>query len=163
MRESPAALGRADAIVIDGAADEADLSAWPCAQFTLRRALGDPVPLDPGGAPPARDARVIALAGIASPARFTDALGAAGWSVARTLSYPDHHRYRAADVQTVAAAVRETGAAAVLTTEKDAVRLLAWRPLPVPVPVCFVPLTAHPEPAAEFDAWLFGRLEAARR
>jgi tetraacyldisaccharide 4'-kinase len=102
----------------------------------------------------------VALAGIAGPARFTRALGDAGWTVARTRAFRDHHRYGARDLAAIARDVAETGAAGVLTTAKDAVRLLPLRPLPVPV--ALVPLDVSIEPAGAFRAWLLDRLSEAR-
>jgi tetraacyldisaccharide 4'-kinase len=101
------------------------------------------------------------MAGIAGPERFGDALGAAGWMLAGAIWFPDHHRYRRRDVDRVAAIVRDTGAEAVLTTEKDAMRLLPLRPLPVPIAA--VPLGVEAEPAGRFRAWLLERIDEARR
>ncbi|HWB17766.1 MAG TPA: tetraacyldisaccharide 4'-kinase, partial [Vicinamibacterales bacterium] len=103
---------------------------------------------------------VLALAGIAPPARFTAALRAAGWDVAGVLAYPDHHRYDARDLDRLARASADARAEAVVTTEKDAVRLRPLRPLPVPVAA--VPLTVTIEPADEFETWLTSRLAEAR-
>jgi len=47
----------------------------------------------------------------------------------------------------------------VLTTEKDAVRLLPLRPLPFAA--AFVPLTVTIEPEDVFTRWLLARLAAA--
>ncbi|HZW72928.1 MAG TPA: tetraacyldisaccharide 4'-kinase, partial [Caldimonas sp.] len=101
----------------------------------------------------------VAAAGIAHPERFVESLTAAGWTVARLLRFPDHHVFDARDVDRLAVAVRETGAAGVLTTEKDAIRLRRLRPLPVLVAA--VPLDISIEPANEFRTWLFDRLHEA--
>jgi tetraacyldisaccharide-1-P 4'-kinase len=72
----------------------------------------------------------------------------------RELTFADHHRYTSADVARIAAVLRETGARAALTTEKDAVR---FEPLGgLPFPICVVPL------ALEFDppGTLFDAVEA---
>jgi hypothetical protein len=52
----------------------------------------------------------------------------------------------------IAEAVRDAGARLVLTTEKDLVRLLPFRPFPVPI-AC-VPMTVEIEPPGALDAWL---------
>src|SRR5690606_25490469 len=84
--------------------------------FGLRRRIGTPVPLEPAR-PWVLDGKpVVAVAAIARPGRFVSALEAAGWTVARTAEWPDHHRYVRRDVQRIAAAVRDTGAGAALTT-----------------------------------------------
>ena len=52
------------------------------------------------------------------------------------------------------------GADAVLTTEKDFVRLLPHRPFSMPAG--WVPLTMEPDPLPEFRRWLAGSVAAAR-
>jgi tetraacyldisaccharide 4'-kinase len=94
----------------------------------------------------------VAVAGIAHPAAFFRDLQAAGWTIARELPYRDHHRYSASDVARMADAVRDAGARLVLTTEKDLVRLLPFRPFPVPI-AC-VPMTLEIEPPGALDEWL---------
>jgi tetraacyldisaccharide 4'-kinase len=103
---------------------------------------------------------VFALAGIAGPARFTRAAADAGFMVAGTWAPGDHHRYTAADVARVARDVETTGAVGVLTTSKDAVRLLPLRPLPFAVYEW--PLRVTIEPADQFAAWLKQRRDRAR-
>jgi tetraacyldisaccharide 4'-kinase len=97
-------------------------------------------------------ARVVAVAGIARPTRFFDALRAQGHDVVRELSFPDHHWYTTSDLEQIDAAARANGADLVVTTEKDAVRLpqgTAWAVLP---------MTAVIEPADRFASWLGDRL-----
>jgi tetraacyldisaccharide 4'-kinase len=103
---------------------------------------------------------MFVVAGIANPERFLADLGAAGWIVAGALVFRDHHPYSRSDVERIWAAVGKAGAAAVVTTEKDFVRLLPFRPFPVPV--AYLPLTMEVEPAAEFRRWLDDSLRAAR-
>jgi len=104
---------------------------------------------------------VLAVAGIARPASFFRDLRAAGWTIARELPYRDHHPYSRRDVATIFDAARASGAGVVVTTEKDLVRLLPFRPFPLPV-AC-VPLTVEIDPAPTFDAWLATIIEEARR
>ena len=56
--------------------------------------------------------------------------------------------------------MRASGARAVVTTEKDLVRLLPFRPFAAPV--AYVPITLELEPPGALDAWLVRTLEAAR-
>ncbi len=63
-----------------------------------------------------------AVAGIARPARLRHALEAAGVEVSASCAFPDHHRYRRRDWDTIAAVARR--ARIVITTEKDEPRLL---------------------------------------
>ena len=175
LREPARALARADAVIVDGspepaasrAADVARLA--PAArQFLLRRELGVARALASGegaghgdtGAAIDRTRPVVAVAGIASPERFRTSLEAAGWTVARLLAFPDHHRFTPRDALSMADAARAAGAEAIVTTAKDAVRLRALGPLAVPVAV--LPLEVVVDPADEFRAWLLERLRAAR-
>jgi tetraacyldisaccharide 4'-kinase len=64
------------------------------------------------------DPTTVAIAGIANPRRFFDALHARGFRGA-TRTFPDHHRYVRSDVVF-------PGARAVLMTEKDAVKCRAF-------------------------------------
>jgi tetraacyldisaccharide 4'-kinase len=110
--------------------------------------------------PPPDDRPALALAGIAEPARFLRELRAAGWAIAETMTFRDHHAYSARDVERILQGAKDAGAVRIVTTEKDAVRLLRFRPLAVPLTT--VPLRLEPAPAAEFAAWLGDAVRAAR-
>lgn len=130
--------------------------------WRARRRQGPAWLAEPMGAPIAPSSGpVLAVAGIARPASFFRDLRAAGWTIARELPYRDHHPYSRRDVATIFDAARASGAGVVVTTEKDLVRLLPFRPFPLPV-AC-VPLTVEIDPAPTFDAWLATILEEARR
>jgi tetraacyldisaccharide 4'-kinase len=168
LRSPVRAIGRADAVIVDGASAEATASALApylrpgrTPVFTLRRTLGAPRLLEPRDVAIDPAVPVVAAAGIAGPERFGAALAQAGWSVARLLRFADHHAYSRRDLARIAAALRETGAQLVLTTEKDAMRLLPLRPLPMAVAA--VPLTVAIEPEYRFHEWLLQRLAEARR
>ena len=126
--------------------------------FQLVREPGEPRRLDLFGAsaPAQKHAPVLAAAGVARPERFFQELRSAGWDVRQTVTFPDHHRYSRADAASLAAAARAAGARAIITTEKDLIRLLPFRPMPLPV--LWLPLTVRIDPAPEFRAWLAGRL-----
>jgi len=64
-----------------------------------------------------RGKRVFAFAGLANNEQFFASLD--GLEVAGTKSFPDHHRYTAADLDAIR---REAGDAQIVTTEKDAVK-----------------------------------------
>ena len=49
------------------------------------------------------------------------------YRIVESLNFPDHHAYSKADMARVAGAVRRYSTAALLTTEKDAVRVLDCR------------------------------------
>jgi tetraacyldisaccharide 4'-kinase len=66
--------------------------------------------------------KVLAFAGIGNPAKFFATLTEAGIAVAARSSFPDHHRYTAAEAQAlIARAAAEN--LVLITTEKDHVRL----------------------------------------
>lgn len=79
-----------------------------------------------------QDLKVLAFAGIAAPQAFFADLGALGARVVEAVPYPDHHAYTAADVEKLVEWAGLVNAQAVVTTEKDAVRLTPYLPLPVP-------------------------------
>ena len=60
--------------------------------------------------------KLFAFAGLADNEQFFRALNAAG-----TMSFPDHHRYTARDLERIREAAK--GADAIVTTEKDAVKI----------------------------------------
>jgi len=77
-----------------------------------------------GEAPEAlRGRKVLALAGLAAPRGFVATAEGLGAEVAGLAEFPDHYWYTPRDLARVAARARETRAEAVLTTEKDWVRL----------------------------------------
>jgi len=161
LRESPSALARADAIIWAGDVEEKTTSGvvdlrgrFPVAEFSTVRHPSPTVP------PLASGARVFVLAGIAGPERLTRAAIEAGYVVAGSWTPRDHHRYTAADVARLAREVAATGAAGVLTTSKDAVRLLPLRPLPFAVYEW--PLRVTIEPSGQFAEWLRLRRDQAR-
>lgn len=162
LREPLDAARAADAIIlVDGAEDAAGRAAAALHAervFRLRKVLERPRLVDPPGRPvaPAPGTRVLAVAGIAQPERFFQSVEAEGWVVAGEVSFPDHHRFTAADMARVVSTAAAARAVMVLTTEKDLVRMLPLRPFALPV--AWVPLRVVIEPALEFRAWLKERL-----
>ncbi|MFZ0746631.1 MAG: tetraacyldisaccharide 4'-kinase [Terracidiphilus sp.] len=72
---------------------------------------------------PAVDGPVLAFCGIARPDQFFAGLEAAGVHIVVRHAFGDHHSYARADIEGMVASAREAGATALLTTEKDAIRL----------------------------------------
>lgn len=166
LRESLDTARLADALIVpDAGADEARqlgdrLGAEHVFVMTrhlepLRRLdiLRESAPLD-------TLAPAFVVAGIARPDRFVQDVAAAGVTVAGSTMFPDHHRYTARDVSGIVAAARQAGAAVIVTTEKDVMRLLPFRPLALPL--AWLPLTVRIGPDAAFLDWLRGRLDGAR-
>jgi tetraacyldisaccharide 4'-kinase len=165
LREQLTAAAAADAVLVaaqpggpggPGGIDEFYRSLGVSTIFQYGRALGPPRWLTAAsGAGPPSDARVFAVAGIARPHRFFADLSAAGWSIAGTLTFRDHHRFDPADLRRIGEAARAAGAEAVVTTEKDGVRL---EPLLAGERIAVVPLILTLEPAVA--PWLLARLAA---
>lgn len=163
LREPIAAAARADALLTS----ESDPAVVALVQSILRvpavfhvhrtvgpvRLLSSRHVVSPSAGP------ALALAGIARPERFFDDMALAGWSVADTVAFRDHHRFTAADKASVARRARESGATLLLMTAKDAVR---WdEPVTEGLPVAVAELTTTIDPTS-FGGWLLDRLAQAR-
>ena len=158
LREPIDALDAATAVIVLDGADPAAVHArvWR-AQRTLEAArLVD----DADRTVTPSTGSVVALAGIAAPERFFDDLRTLGWPLSRTLAFADHHAYTRSDVDRIVTAARQEGAAMLVTTEKDVVRLLPFRPFSIPL--AFVPMSISIERHDEFDRWLLGAVAASR-
>jgi tetraacyldisaccharide 4'-kinase len=130
-RERLAALRRADLAVVtrrtaDAATAEAVVARLEnvrCAPPVARVLLEAAGWRGPGGAPPA--GATFAVTSIASPDAFAENARRAGAAVADGLAYPDHHAFDAADAARI---VAEAAGRALVTTEKDAVKLVPLLP-----------------------------------
>lgn len=67
--------------------------------------------------------RAVAFAGIAAPESFFDDLRQAGIEISRSFDFPDHHRYTPEDLLEVLHSASQCGAALIVTTAKDSMRL----------------------------------------
>ena len=130
--------------------------------FGVRRHLGSAVVTAPHPEPGALEpkTRVLAVAGIARPDRFFDDVRDAGFDLAHTIAFRDHHHYSARDVARVEDAARTVQARAIVTTDKDRVRFESC--LPLATPLATMSLTLTVEPAVEFRSFLAERLAAER-
>jgi tetraacyldisaccharide 4'-kinase len=157
LREPLAAMARAQAAVLTGAPE------WDRQGETLAAALrphgftgsgfaSRTVPGEPRGVDLPAGARVFLVTAIARPEAFAATVRGLGFEIAGELPFPDHHRYPPASLARIAEAWRASGAAAVLTTSKDRVKLHGQLDLPL----AELPIRAEPEPA--FWDWLDGEL-----
>lgn len=166
LREPLSASVFADAVLTPGGSDAAasvQRKLLAPHVFPFTRALGVPLPL-PGAVAriPERAEPVLAVAGIARPQRFFDDLSNDGWRVADTLVFPDHHPFSTNDIARIVEAARRAGAAAAITTEKDAVRLEPHAGEQLrDLAVAAVPLSIALDPA--FVSWLLARFRSPRR
>jgi len=138
LRESPAALARADIVVVNVGDGDGDgglsrhprslLSGGAPIEFRMQTRIDHAVQLvqcvrekplrafaGDGDAAPAGGGAIHAVAGLGNPSRFFRQLRAHGIAAVEH-AFPDHHRFTAADFAFAAAGDR------VLMTEKDAVK-----------------------------------------
>jgi tetraacyldisaccharide 4'-kinase len=117
LREPLRAAKRAHIIAIP--ADEPDVEAevrargWKAQVWRIRRHMEIPHV----------DGPVAAFCGIARPDQFFRGLESAGVKLASRTMFADHYTYTAADLACIESAARKAGATALLTTEKDRVRI----------------------------------------
>lgn len=141
LREPLSSLARADLIVVTktGLSD-----AGPALEIARRFAPGVPAfrartevlgvsdrsgsSVDPSDLPAGT---TVAVAGIARPEGFRATLGGMGICPAALLAFRDHEPYGPAAIGRIERALEESGATAVVTTEKDAVKLDAALRVPV--------------------------------
>jgi tetraacyldisaccharide 4'-kinase len=178
LREPPAALRRADLIVLTRADEVGDLG--PVRAEVRRRAGERPVvtarfeveglrDLASGSRHPITalaGRAVLAFAGIAEPHGLARLLAAHGVPPRDLLAFPDHHRYDTGDVRSLATRARAVGADLLVTTEKDAVRLPPGGDVPTWALGVRLTLDADAEPWTEaFDRCVEAALagSAARR
>jgi tetraacyldisaccharide 4'-kinase len=164
LREPLSALRRAHAAILTGAPD------WDGRGATLAAALRphgftgpgfasvtrSGTPRLVGGDPLPAGARVLLVTAIARPSAFTELARDLGLEIAGELSFPDHHLYPAASLARIAEAFQSSGAAAVLVTSKDRVKLFGR----LDAPLAELPIRADPEPA--FWDWLNGEWDRLR-
>jgi tetraacyldisaccharide 4'-kinase len=125
LREGVDALSRADAVLVRE--DEFEVTGktvWEMVWagtpiWTVRRKLVFPAPLKVLGA----GNKPLAFCAIARPEGFTKMLGAAGCVLAETVTFEDHHRYTASDIDDIVRAAAAACATGFVTTDKDAVKL----------------------------------------
>lgn len=153
LREVLHAAERADVIAIP--ADDADVEAeirsrgWRAEIWRVRRRMEIP-PLE---------GPVAAFCGIARPEQFFEGLAEGGVKIAARVAFPDHHNYSAGDLEQVAAQAKAGGATALLTTEKDRVRLGS---LATTLPLKTAQLRIEIEDEAAAVEWLVRRVFPTR-
>jgi tetraacyldisaccharide 4'-kinase len=159
LREPKDAAARAHFLVVtDATSGAASAEAWALGisqSCGSRRTLGEPISVRDQG-PGIRDQKVLAVAGIANPDRFVQSLRDAGHNVVESMTFADHHRYSAKDLGAIEAKLKSSGAEAVVTTDKDAVRFEGMSPS---FPLYRVPLVVEFDPP---DA-LFASVQAVLR
>jgi tetraacyldisaccharide 4'-kinase len=158
LREELRAANRAQVIAIP--ADESDVEAeiqargWKVRIWRIRRRMEIPnVDSSSGGS-------LAAFCGIARPDQFFQGLESAGVKLAARIAFADHHNYTAADLARVDSAARKAGATALLTTEKDRIRIGALAATAsASLPIQTVPLRIEIENEKAAIDWLIYSLK----
>ena len=135
LREPPAHLQRADAIVLTRAEVPRKSSmthskitsllpgkpVFSCIHRLTELSMGldgQRIPLEA-----LRGRKAIAFAGVARPESLSHLLRKAGIVVSWSFDFPDHYQYREADMSKLLNCMKESDTPFIITTEKDMVRL----------------------------------------
>jgi tetraacyldisaccharide 4'-kinase len=175
LREPLAHIGRADAVILT----KADLSdnieklkeklgrlapgrpifATRYAPLWIREARSEKtLPVEA-----LRGKTVSAFTGIGRPASFRRSLEDLGCQVALFESFRDHYWYSAEDFQRLSREAQEKRAEALVTTEKDAVRLAGFPGGAVPLWVLAVRHEFIGKGQAAFEEFLWSRLDLTKK
>lgn len=107
--------------------------------------------------------RLVLFTGIANDAPLRGFLSDS-YKIVRRIGFPDHHRYTRADIGTLKAAVKEFPTACLVTTEKDAQRIVDAKKVPQELRqrMFYIPVHASfltPEEDAVFTEVLLAKLK----
>lgn len=154
LRESMFSASRADIIVMTGASENSDSAIAEVENVYFSKTLvNDEVQISGEGAELDLHQSVVTFCGIANPERF-EGMMRMNFNVLEHLSFADHHNYNLSDLQNLRKKLDSFGPAveAVITTEKDAVRLINTSLLKElgQIPVFYIPIEME---------MLFGRSE----
>jgi tetraacyldisaccharide 4'-kinase len=85
-----------------------------------------------------RSKPVLAFCGLGNPSAFSANLRAWGFQLAAELAFRDHHVYSLADLHRLTTRASQIGAAALVTTEKDALNLPPGWKSQIPLVACII-------------------------
>lgn len=146
LREPLASSSRASAVLLTGAESGGAALAQALRPYGFQgpgfssRTVSGEVALPAGTS-------VFLVSAVARPESFSARVRELGFPIRGELRFPDHHGYPAKSRQQIATDFRASGAAALLTTSKDRVKLGG-----LDLPLAELPIRAEPEPA--FWRWL---------
>ncbi|MCP4646364.1 MAG: tetraacyldisaccharide 4'-kinase, partial [bacterium] len=129
LRESSRALAEADYLWINGVTSDAQLALskrlisarnWKSPFISSSVVPGKPARYD---GTKDRIGKVVAFCGIGKPQGFKHTLERTGFNIAKFHIYPDHWDYTETDLKHLQKQLEFSGAAYLITTEKDAARL----------------------------------------
>lgn len=140
LREPLSALQRADCFIITGCVDDKTRNNEELSSFLengwrekpvyfttyvphcLHDKQGNSFPLDYLNIP------ALSFCGIASPRRFQETLAQTPIDIVDFVHFPDHHQYTEKSLNRLIKQAQKHGAEALLTTEKDMVKIKAFAP-----------------------------------
>lgn len=165
LREAPEGIRRADCVVITRCDQAGTVDALRAEILSL--AGERPIFLSQmrpsrvsamknGGEQLALGARVGAFCAVGNPRSFFENVQRAGYELGLQKSFPDHHVYSQAEVDTIVKEANEAGATALLTTAKDAVKL---RTLSFGMPCYVLEIEIAIENAEEFTRLILASVE----
>ena len=128
LREAPSRLDQVDFCLHKGEL----MQALPCRSYGFNYHFLALQALSANNAQLDKNQVIHAVAGLANPEHFFQTLRAQGWQIIPHV-FPDHHRYKATDLEF----------SPVIMTEKDAVKCQAI----APANSWYLPIQAHPEQA----------------
>lgn len=135
LREPLTSLSRADIIVIIGDVEDIRAIEDYSKNSLIIRAntitdkeynLFSDYPIDDEERSKAKE-KAIAFSGIANPKKFHTSLIENAWNIADSISFPDHYRYSKSDLLKIEKRCRKYNTNNIITTEKDAVKLIEFR------------------------------------
>ena len=141
LRDFPSRLKEADIVIVTkcpASLEEDEREQWrkdlgllPSQKlFFTTLCYSDPVPVFPeGDTRYAYAHRLVLFTGIANDAPLRSYLSDT-YKLIKCLRFPDHHRYGRSDVRQLSAAIRENPTACLMTTEKDAQRIVDVKNVP---------------------------------
>lgn len=176
LRDLPSRLRKADAVILTKCPpylDESEKDHWrkqlgmtpEQPLFFTTVAYTAPEPVFPEADPHyIYSQRLVLVTGIANDAPLRSYLSDT-YKIVRRLEFGDHHRYTRGDMRKLASAIKENGTACLMTTEKDARRMLDVKNVEDKVKqrLFYVPVQAAfltPEEEEAFTAFLLEKLGA---
>jgi len=177
LRESPKQASRADAVILTKADLSANIKklkekinrlAPGCPIFAVRYA---PVAiLDQGRSAKRvlpletlREKKILAFTGIADPMSFRRALENLEARVAGFKTFPDHYWYQTGDFSRLVQEGKEKGVEALVTTEKDEVRLKEFPKGEIPLWVLSVQHDFIDPGRKQFEEFLWSKLDQVKK
>jgi tetraacyldisaccharide 4'-kinase len=175
LREPVSALARADIVLMTraaysdlGPAIERTVRRWNARAPIFHAAVEPRAWVDhrtgerfPAGAPPFE--RAGAFCGLGNPQAFRRTLSDLGVKPVDWVEFEDHHRYRPVELRRIAHQSAALGAAALVTTEKDAINLSPPdADLAAPVPIYWLQIAMRIEREDEFVSEVLNRLNVRR-